>query len=251
MNVLIIEDEALAAEKLEKTLLEIQADANVMAKLDSVEEAVKWFMKHQADLIFLDIQLSDGLSFSIFEQVRVDTPIIFTTAYDQYSMKAFELNSVDYLLKPVQKEKLQAAMQKYDSLRTAFQVDFHSLMQQMDPARQQYKERFIVQAGMRIRKVKVEDIAYFYSLEKNTFLKTFQGDEYSLEKSLSALEPLLNPEHFFRINRKYIVNIEAIESMLAYSRGRVKVVMKPNEYSGQDTVVSIDKAAAFRLWLDK
>lgn len=250
MNVLIIEDEALAADKLEKTLLEIQPDARVVAKLDSVEEAVKWFMKHQADLIFLDIQLSDGLSFSIFEQVQVNTPIIFTTAYDQYSIKAFELNSVDYLLKPVQKEKLQAALHKFDSLRSAFQVDFQTLLQHMDPGRQQYKERFVVQAGMRIRKVDVKDIAYFYSLEKSTFLKTFKGDEYPLEKSLSALEPLLNPEHFFRINRKYILNMDAIDSMLAYSRARVKVVLKPDEYSGQDTVVSIDRAAAFREWLD-
>lgn len=251
MKVLIIEDEAFAADKLEKALLSIAPETIIMDKIDSVEQAVKWFLQHQADLIFLDIQLSDGLSFSIFEQVQVNTPVIFTTAYDQYSIKAFELNSVDYLLKPVKRDDLQAALKKYQSLKSAFSVDFQSLLQDIKSGAATYKERFLIQSGMRIKKVDVSDIAYFYSMEKSTFLKTFTGEDSPLERSLSALEQILDPGQFFRINRKYIINMDAIEGMLAYSRNRVKLVLKPDSTSGSDTLVSVERAAAFKAWLDR
>ncbi len=180
MKVLIIEDESLAAGKLELMLKEIDPTILVMAKLGSVKESVQWLFQHTADLIFLDIQLSDGISFSIFEQININTPIIFTTAYDQYAIKAFQVNSISYLLKPIRKADLEASLGKFKTLKSAFSIDFDMLMANMQGKEPGYKKRFLIQIGDKIRKVETCEIAYFYILDKGAYLKTFQGNSYRL-----------------------------------------------------------------------
>ena len=250
MNVLIIEDEVFAAEKLEQMLLDINPAIQVLAKLGSINESVKWLMNNTADLIFLDIQLSDGISFSIFEQVTINTPIIFTTAYDQYAIKAFRLNSISYLLKPIRKEDLEESLQKYQSLKSAFSIDFELLLANIQGREPEYKKRFLIQIGEKIRKIEITETAYFYVLDKGVYLKSFDGKSYPVEYTLDKLESLLNPELFFRINRKFLVNMESISKMVAYSRGRVKMELKPKPEDDFDTIVSIDRSSDFKKWLN-
>jgi len=250
MNVIIIEDEKFAAEKLEDMLHEIDPKINVSAKLGSITESVKWFMQNSADLIFLDIQLSDGISFSIFEQVTVNTPIVFTTAYDQYAIKAFQLNSISYLLKPIRKAELEESLQKYRSLKSAFSIDFEMLLANIQGRQPDYKKRFLIQIGEKIRKIEVSETAYFYVLDKGIYLQTFEGKSYPVEFTLDKLETLLNPEQFFRINRKFLVNMDSISKMVAYSRGRVKLELKPKPDEDFDTIVSIDRSSDFKKWLN-
>jgi DNA-binding LytR/AlgR family response regulator len=223
MKALIIEDEALAAERLELMLAEVDPGIKVLAKLGSVTESVKWLMQNQADVIFLDIQLSDGISFSIFEQVAVSTSIIFTTAYDLYAIKAFQVNSISYLLKPIRKTELAESLLKLRNLKSAFSIDFDALLAQLQGRQPDFKKRFLIQIGEKIKKVEVADIAYFYVLDKGCYIRTFQGNNYPVEYTLDKLEAVLDPSVFFRINRKYLVNMAAISNMVAYSRGRVKL----------------------------
>lgn len=251
MKVLIIEDENFAADKLQAMILEIDPTIQVMAKLGSIKESAKWLMQHSADLIFLDIQLSDGLSFSIFEQVEVKTPVIFTTAYDQYAIKAFQLNSISYLLKPIRKSELAEALHKFNSLKSAFSIDFEELLTQLQNREPEYKKRFLIQIGDKIKKVEVTEAAYFFVLGKGVYVRTFQGNSYPVEFTLDKLETALNPETFFRINRKYLVNINAISSMVAYSRSRVKIELTPKADDPMDAIVSIDRSADFKKWLNR
>ncbi len=250
MNALIIEDEIYAAEKLEQMLVEIDPTIIILAKLGSINESVKWLINNKTDLIFLDIQLSDGISFSIFEEVRVDTPVIFTTAYDQYAIKAFQLNSIAYILKPIRKNELIESLNKYQNLKSAFSIDFDALMENIQGKEPDYKKRFLIQIGEKIRKVEVSETAYFFVLEKGIYLRTFEGRTYPVEYSLDMLEGILNSASFFRINRKYLVNMEAISNMTAYSRGRVKLDLKPKADNNLDTIVSIDRSSEFKKWLN-
>lgn len=250
MNILIIEDESLAADKLEHMLLEVDPSIRVLAKTGSIKESVKWLMDHTADLIFLDIQLSDGISFSIFEQVVVNTPVIFTTAYDQYAIKAFQLNSIAYLLKPIRKSDLAESLKKFQTLKSAFTIDFDALVTAIQGREPDYKKRFLIQIGEKIRKIEVSEIAYFYVLEKGIYLKTLQGNSYPLEFTLDKLETMLNPEKFFRINRKYMVNMDSIANMVAYSRGRIKLELKPKADEEFEAIVSVDRSADFKKWLN-
>jgi two-component system, LytTR family, response regulator LytT len=251
MTVLIIEDESLAADKLELMLKDINPSIEIMAKLGSIKDSVKWLFQHTADLIFLDIQLSDGISFSIFEQVVINTPVIFTTAYDQYAIKAFKLNSISYLLKPIRKTDLVESLQKFQTLKSAFSIDFEMLLANIQGREPDFKKRFLIQIGEKIRKVDVPDISYFYALEKGVYLRTIQGNSYPAEYSLDKLEAVLDPNQFFRINRKYIVNVDCIKSMVAYSRGRVKLELNPKADNELDTSVSIDRASDFKKWLNR
>ncbi len=250
MKALIIEDESLAAGKLEKMLLEIDPAITVMGKLVSIKESVRWLMQNSADIIFLDIQLSDGISFSIFEQVAVNTPVIFTTAYDQYAVRAFQLNSISYLLKPIRRNDLAESLKKYRSLKAAFSIDFESLMAQLQGREPGFKKRFMIQIGEKIRKIEVTEIAWFNVLGKGVWLRTFQGNSYPVEFSLDRLEAILDPAVFFRINRGYLVSIDSISNMTAWSRGRIKLELKPKADDELDTIVSIDRSAAFRKWLN-
>jgi len=250
MNILIIEDEIVAANKLEKQLKGIDPTINVLAKPGSINESVKWLLNNTADLIFLDIQLSDGISFSIFEKVTVTTPVILTTAYDQYAIKAFELNSIAYLLKPIRKTELAESLIKYRNLKSAFSIDFDSLLAQIQGKEPEYKKRFLVQTGEKIRKIEITEIAYMYVLEKDIYLKTFKGNSYPVDYTLDKLETMVNPSQFFRINRKYLVNIASISNMIAYSRGRVKLELNPECDNELDTIVSIDRSTDFKKWLN-
>lgn len=250
MNVLIIEDEILAADKLESMLLDIDPKMTVLAKLGSIKDSVRWLSQHTADLILLDIQLSDGISFSIFEQVHVSTPIIFTTAYDEYAIKAFQLNSISYLLKPIRKSDLADGLQKLRKLKAAFSIDFENLLSQIQGQPAGFKKRFLIQIGEKIKKVETTEVAYFYVFERSTYLRTFKGSRFPLEYTLDKLETLLDPARFFRINRKYIVNMDAITSMTAYSRSRVKIELSPKTDDEFDAIVSIERSADFKKWLN-
>ena len=250
MKVLIIEDESFAADKLELMLKEIDPSIEIMAKLGSIKESAIWLFQHTADLIFLDIQLSDGISFSIFEQVTLSTPIIFTTAYDEYAIKAFKLNSISYLLKPIRTNELAESLKKYRNLKSAYSIDFDMLIANIQGREPDFKKRFLIQFGEKIRKVDVSEISYFYILDKGVYMRTFQGNSYPVEYTLDKLETMLNPSVFFRINRKYMVNLDSISNMVAYSRGRVKLELKPKADDAFDTVVSIDRSGAFKKWLN-
>lgn len=250
MKVLIIEDESFAAEKLARMLREIDASIEVLASLGSIEESVDWLSNHTADLIFLDIQLSDGVSFRIFERVNVSTPIIFTTAYDEYAVRAFQLNSVAYLLKPIRQRDLAESLRKYQELKSAFSIDFDTLLAHVQGREPTYQKRFMIQIGDRIKKVETPEIAYCFVRMKDVYIRTFQGKTYPLDHSLSKLEEMLDPEMFFRINRQYIVNIQSIDSMTALSRSRVKLDLQPPAEDSLDTIVSIDRAPQFREWLN-
>lgn len=250
MKVLIIEDEAIAADRLEKLLKELLSDIQIMAKIASIKESVNWLMGNKADLIFLDIQLSDGLSFSIFEKVSVQTPVIFTTAYNQYAIKAFDLNSIAYLLKPIKKIELSESLQKYNSLKSAYGIDFESLLAVVQGKQAEYRKRFLIQIGDKFRKVEAENIAYFYALEKNVFLKTIEGHSYPVDFSLDGLENCIDPNRFFRINRRYIINLSSISNMYVWSRSRIKLALNPPADNDMDTIVSIDRSSEFKKWLN-
>lgn len=251
MNVVIIEDEKPAADKLELMLTDIDPKIQVLAKLGSVKESTKWLLQNEVELIFLDIQLSDGISFSIFDHVSVSTPIIFTTAYNQYAVKAFNLNSIDYLLKPIRKKDLAKSLQKFHDLKSAFSIDFDELLNQIQGEHPKHKKRFLIQIGNKIKKIEVTEIAYFYVMNKAVYIRTFNNKNYPLDDSLEHLENAINPELFFRINRKYLVNIEAIENMVAYSRGRVKLELKPKVDNEFETIVSINRSVEFKKWLSQ
>ena len=250
MKVVIIEDETLAAERLEKMLKESVPDITIVAEITSVESSVAWLKENSVDLIFLDIQLTDGLSFSIFDRIEVKTPIIFTTAYDQYAIKAFELNSISYLLKPIKKRDLENSLQKYQSLKSAYSIDFEALLSTIK-GKGEYKKRFLVQIADKYKKVETGDIAYFFALEKSVFFRTTERQTYPLDITLDQVEKVIDPELFFRINRKYIVNINAISNMISWSKRRIKVELRPAMDDNVDTIVSMERYSEFKKWLDK
>jgi two-component system, LytTR family, response regulator LytT len=250
MNILIVEDEALAAERLEEMILQSFPGFRIIGKTTSILETIKWLNQNHPDLIFLDIQLSDGLSFSIFEQVQVTTPVIFTTAYDQYAIRAFQLNSVSYLLKPVKKVDLEAAVNKYRSLKQMFSLDLDSLLAAVQGRDPGYRKRFVITVGDKIKKVDTTEIAYFYALERYVFMRTAGNHSYPVEYTLDNLTGMLDPAKFFRINRKYLVSMDAIKNMVAWSRSRVKLELHPKADDEMETIVSIDRAGEFKKWLN-
>jgi DNA-binding LytR/AlgR family response regulator len=249
MNVIVVEDELPAAEYLQSMLQEVEPGINIMGQLDSVKKAVKWFSEHKCDLAFLDIQLADGLSFEIFEQIKLETPVIFTTAYDHYAIKAFKVNSIDYLLKPINIEDLALAIAKFKA-RKAEQAtpDFSKLIESLrnEP---NYQERFLVSAGAKLKSIKTEDIAYFYILDNGTFFATKDNRHYLVSQTLEKLEEIVNPKYFFRINRQCIVNIDAIESMETVTKSRLKLSLSPK--ADFETIVSVNNLQDFRIWVNK
>jgi len=251
MNAIIIEDEKLAAERLESLIKDIDPSINVTAKLTSIEESVKWLGVNKTDLIFLDIQLSDGLSFAIFDRVKVDTPIIFTTAYDQYAIRAFKLNSVDYLLKPIKKKELIDALEKIKQLKSALLTDFEELLRNFEGRGKGHKKRFLIQYGQKIKKVETKDIAYFYAMEKNVFIVTFDKNTYPADQSLDKLQEIMDPDKYFRINRKLLINCDAIKNMVPYSRSRIKIDLDPPAPKEIDALVSVERSHDFKVWMDR
>lgn len=254
IKTLIIEDEETAAKRLGKLLTEIEPDIDIIEVLDSVDTSIKWLNNHpEPDLIMLDIQLADGISFEIFKQVQIKSSVIFTTAYDEYAIKAFELNSIDYLLKPIQKDQLEKSIQKLRSFRfdPLKSINYKELIELVENRKNRFKQRFLVNAGNRLKSVLIEDIAYFYSMDKSTFLCTYSGKIYPLDNSLDKLELLLDPEIFFRINRKYIIAMSAIQNMYLYSKSRIKIDLCPDPDGQDEVIVSSNRSSEFRKWLDR
>lgn len=249
MRVIIIEDEKIASDYLEKMLLEYDSHIVITQKLESVEASVQYLTKYSADLIFVDIHLADDMSFRIFEQLETDIPLIFTTAYDQYAIKAFKLNSIDYLLKPIDKKELYIALEKYKSIRNLKSPDVQKLLQFFNSQKTIYQDRFLVSNGQKLRSVQSEDIAYFFAEQKAVFLAHKDGKQYIVDQSLDKLEPQLDPVKFFRINRQFIVSYSSIKNMVAYSKSRVKLeLMPPTE---KETIVSVERSGHFKEWLNK
>ncbi len=254
MKILLIEDELPATRQLTKLILQCRPNADILAALDSVESATQWLnTEAPADLIFMDIQLADGLSFDIFLQADVRTPVIFTTAYDQYTLKAFKVNSVDYLLKPVDPEELLAAFDKFDRFyqqSTAPLLAQQTIQQLMASfQKQDYKERFIVKVGQQLTFVLVKDIAYFFSEDGLVYAQTNANKKHLIDYTLDQLTGLLDPADFFRINRKIILSLRSINKIHPYFNSRLKLELKPN--ANFDVIVSRDRTNDFKAWLDK
>ncbi|MCK0156982.1 LytTR family DNA-binding domain-containing protein [Cellulophaga sp. F20128] len=251
MNVLIIEDEKPAARRLHRLLAEL--DVTVSTMLHSVEESIAWFSANKhPDLIFLDIQLSDGLSFEIFEKVDVKSAIIFTTAYDEYALQAFKLNSIDYLLKPIDDEELETAVKKYREVNVSkrkIAVDFDDIKRLLvNPIERDYKKRFTVKVGQHIKILIADEIECFYSENKGTYAATSDGRNYLLDVTLEHLETELEPKTFFRVSRKYYVNINCIKDIISYTNSRLKIIL--NKYNEGEIIVSREKVKDFKLWLE-
>lgn len=252
-KILIIEDEKPAAEWLQQLISKLDPEISILGVIDSVRGAVEWFRQNSApDLVFMDIQLADGLSFEIFEQVKVPCPVIFTTAYEEYAVKAFKVNSVDYLLKPIAFDELESAFQKFLSQakkeETIQPVTLDLLNKVREMLRKQYKTRFIIKVGEHLKSIPVEDIQFFYSLDKATFLCTSDFKTYIVDYSLDRISEMVDEHRFFRINRKYILSNQSIADIVFYSNSRLKIKLKkPDEES---IIVSRDKVAAFKEWLD-
>ena len=254
MKILLIEDEPQAAQRLEKLVLTIIPGVVVLAKLDTVKNSVLWLRANPApDLILMDIQLADGISFSIFDQCEVKSPVIFTTAYDEYALKAFKVNSIDYILKPVDEEELRAALRKYESLTRLRGALPDKMLESIGLAVQmlakKYKERFVVKVGEHLKSIEVSEILFFFSLEKTTFAQTKDGRKHILDFTIEQLDGLVNPDRFFRINRKYLVAADAIQDMISYTNSRLKLVLKTSDDT--DVIVARERVQEFKDWLDR
>ncbi len=251
MNVIIIEDEKPAARRLGRLLSELDVEVSTM--LHSVEESIMWFQENQhPDLIFLDIQLSDGLSFEIFDVVDVKSAIIFTTAYDEYALQAFKLNSIDYLLKPIDDEELESAVKKYRTLKPETKkltLDFEDIKKLLvNPLEREYKKRFTAKVGQHLKIINADDVECFYSENKGTYAATSDGRNYLLDITLENLEGELQPETFFRVSRKFYVNINYIKDIISYTNSRLQI--KLNSFSEQEIIVSRERVKDFKLWLE-
>tara|TARA_B110001454_G_scaffold217879_1_gene244264 strand:+ start:147 stop:902 length:756 start_codon:yes stop_codon:yes gene_type:complete len=250
MNVLIIEDEKPAARRLNRMLEAIGVQAKAM--LHSVEESIAWLQKNEhPDLLFLDIQLSDGLSFEIFEHVQVTSAIIFTTAYDEYALKAFKLNSIDYLLKPIDEDELRVAVDKYKTQqekRSEVQFNLDDIKRLLvHPIDRKYKKRYTIKVGQHLKIISSEDIECFFSENKATYLHTNTNRNYLIEGALEQVLTELNPENFFRVNRTFIVQINAIKDIVAYTNSRLKIVL--HSYTENEIIVSRERVKDFKNWI--
>src|SRR5260221_577813 len=250
MNILIIEDEPQAAQRLEKLVKSILPEATILPSIDSVKKSVQWLKSNLPDLIFMDIQLADGISFQIFDQIEIKSPVIFTTAYDEYALKAFKVNSIDYILKPVDEQELRVAIQKYERLTGSSSNNnmMESIGLAMQMLTKKYKERFVIKVGEHLKSVETDDILFFFSLEKATFVQTKDGKKNILDFTMDQLEELLDPSKFFRINRKYIVHVKSIQDMISYTNARLKLVLKTSDDT--DVIVARERVQQFKDWLD-
>ncbi|PIQ27104.1 MAG: DNA-binding response regulator [Bacteroidetes bacterium CG18_big_fil_WC_8_21_14_2_50_41_14] len=250
MKILIVEDESLAVSRLQWLLDKIQADYELVGVAHSIREALVLIEKNKIDLGFFDIQIEDGLSLSIFEQTNVGFPVIFTTAFNDYAVKAFKLNSIDYLLKPISEPELKHALNKFNTLwNNPNSLISNSLIDEMRQILMgKYKERFAVRTGTKTEIIQSDNICFFYSLNKGSFVKTSQDKNYLLDGSLDHIFPLLNPRRFFKISRRHIVNLDAIQDIQAYSATRLKVNMKVK--TDEELIVSREKVSAFKKWIE-
>jgi two-component system, LytTR family, response regulator LytT len=254
MKILIIEDEQPAARRLSKMIANLDPQIEIAGITDSIETSIKWLHSVPApDLIFSDIQLSDGLSFEIFKQIKTPSPIIFTTAYDEYAINAFKLNSIDYLLKPIKETELQQAYEKYQKLHAAkpvpsvFQAQMETMLQKM--MKKNYKERFLIKYGDKLFALDSKDIHYFFSENGLTFIMTRNEKKYMIDHTLEELENLLDPHYFFRLNRQFLTNFQGIRSINTHLNGKLKINLDPDPQ--KEVFISREKASVFKEWLDK
>jgi DNA-binding LytR/AlgR family response regulator len=251
MNVLIIEDEAAIARRMQKLLLEIDPEITVLDILCTIEDSVAWFKSHtEPDLVLMDIHLADGSSFEIFNDVEVNCPVIFATAYDQYAVQAFKVNSIDYLLKPVNKEDLADSLKKYKRLAVPVSVpglDYSMLANMLGVKKNDYLKRMVIRYGDVIKAIEVKDVAYFYTDEKIVFATLTEGKSYPVDFTLDQLEKRMDPERFFRINRKFLISFESIKKMISYSKSRVKINLNPE--SELEVISSTERSGDFKEWL--
>ncbi len=245
IRTLIVEDEEIAAMRLQRMAQEITPELAILKIVGSVTDAVAFLKKQAVDLMFMDINLVDGHSFEIFEKIEVKSPIIFTTAYSEYAIKAFEQNSIDYLLKPISKKALQKSMEKFKMLQEGKLPNYKDILS----GRQDfYKERFLVKMNNRLKSIPVAEVAYFYSEERLTFMITKEENRVTVSESLKTLETTLNPTDFFRINRQFIVHRDAIKDMYFTSKSRIRLMLEPF-YDEKPIVVAIEKMGEFKKWL--
>jgi DNA-binding LytR/AlgR family response regulator len=250
MRVMIIEDEYFAAKSLESTLSSSDRSIYVSAITGSIKDSIEILKNDKPDLIFMDIHLSDGLSFSIFDQLDIEIPVVFTTAYDKYAINAFNYHCIDYLLKPIKKEDVEKSLSKFDKIKSLSHADIAKIVKSIDISNNtQYRERFLIQVGNLILKIDSSEISYVYADKKNVIIKTYDNKELPVNYTLEKLESMLDPKNFFRINRKMIVNIRSISKMTAYSRRRVKLEIA-HMSNDVDSVVSVEKSSKFRQWIE-
>lgn len=252
MKVLIVEDEPMAASRLEQLVLELESSAKVLARLDSVKQTVNWLKSNpHPDLILLDIQLADGISFQVFDQVAVSCPIIFTTAYNEYALKAFKVNSIDYILKPIDKAELKAALDKFKRLtKPASQSNLmESIANAMELLTKKYKTRFVVKVGEHLRSIETSDILFFYSQDKTTFAQTSDARKHILDYTMEQVEEMMDPNSFFRISRKYMVTAVSIQDMINYTNSRLRLVLRTSD--DKEIIVARERVQEFKEWLNK
>jgi DNA-binding LytR/AlgR family response regulator len=253
MTILIIEDEPQAAQRMETLVKELIPESKIAGKIDSVKKSVQWLKNNPPpDLLLMDIQLADGISFQIFEQHDVKSPVIFTTAYDAYALKAFKVNSIDYILKPVDKEELNKALKKLQSFsknESETKLLLTNIGQAVEMLMKKYKSRFVIRVGEHLKTVEVENIRYFHSQEKATFCVTDDNRNFILDFTLDQLEDMVDPEIFFRINRKYFVRSGAIQDIISYTNSRLRLILKGSQ--DNDVIVARERVQEFKEWLDR
>ncbi len=252
MRVLIIEDEAPAFRRLQKILEGVAPEIEILEVLDSVSDSVEWLQtKGNPDLIFMDIQLSDGLSFRIFDEVALTCPVIFTTAYDAYMMQAFKVSSIDYLLKPIKEEDLRRSLAKYQQMKESFSQndigDLNQLIRKIQKTDKQYKPRFLVKQGDKLISVETQDISFFNTRNGVVFLYTAHNRNFLMDYTLDELSQQLDPQQFYRANRQYLINFKAIKTVHKYHKG--KLLVELDQYTDHEVVVSAEKASTFKGWL--
>ena len=250
MNIIIIEDEKPAARLLQRKIEKL--GYGITTLLHSVEESLEWFQNNDhPDLIFLDIQLSDGLSFEIFEQINIKSAVIFTTAYDEYALRAFKLNSIDYLLKPIDEEELATAISKFANqfqVNSVSNLDFEAIKRMLvNPISKEYRKRFSVKIGQQIKVIDIAEIECLYSENKGTYIHTSDNRDYLIDSSLEVVEAELNPNDFFRISRKYIIPLQSVKEIQVYSNSRLKISLPT--YKADEVIVSRERVSDFKEWL--
>ena len=252
MKILIVEDEDLAVKKLQKTLAAVNPSAKVVGTTDSIKSTVEWLQQNeQPDLILMDIELADGQSFEIFNLTEVNSPVIFTTSYDEFALKAFKVNSVDYLLKPIQKEDLQIALEKFQKMKSSAEVKIESLVKELQQKLQpkEYRKRFLVKLGQKLVSVEIGEIAFFYSDGRLNFFKTTDNRKFVVDYTMDELEEMLDPQKFFRISRSFYVSVNSIEKIDDYFGNRLILGLKP--VVEKEALVSREKVTEFKNWMGK
>ena len=259
MNILIVEDEELAVKKIQKTLHSVDAEANIVGVADSIQSTVDWLNSNPTpDLILMDIELSDGQSFDIFSRVEVKSAVVFTTSYDEYALKAFKVNSIDYLLKPIQQDELAAALNKFRQMKDHYAVNnpaptfnmdslVHELRQKLQP--REFRKRFLVKHAQKLVSIEVEEIAYFFSDGRLNFFKTYDNRKFVVDYTMDELEEMLDPDRYFRISRSFYISVDSVDQIHDYFGNRLMLHLKPAV--DKEALVSREKVADFKKWMGK